>query len=395
LVTQGTYFSFGIFFKPLAEDFGWTRAMTAGAFSLCGLFQGFLFIVTGRINDRFGPRILLMVCGSILGIGYFLMSRIEVLWQFYLVYGVIVAIGMSGGLVPMLSTVSRWFVKRRGLVTGIASGGVGLGLVIVPSLSNWLISNYNWRDSYVIIGVATFVFLFSAALFLKRDPAQMGQSPYGEAEITGGKTVSQTWGLSLKEALGTVQFWQLFLVSVCFGYYVLTVLTHLVPHTTDLGVSPAQAVAFVAIIGLTDVVSRIMGGIVADRVGFKVTYQAFWGLAIVTFLVLLVAREVWQFYLFAVLFGLTYGAKVALQSLSAAELLGLKSHGVMLGAQVFAGFLGGAIGPVVSGYIFDITGGYELAFIICAIIAVVGFVVISLVRPIKVKGKDIIPGAVV
>ncbi len=170
LFTQGTFLSFGIFFKPLSEDFGWTRAMTAGAYSLGSVVLGFLFIITGRLNDRFGPRVLVTFCGVILGIGYLLMSQIETIWQFYLVYGLMIAVGVSGGLVPMISTVSRWFVKRRGLATGIVSGGIGLGLVIVPILVNRFISSYGWRDSYAIIGVATLVILVLVAQFLKRDP---------------------------------------------------------------------------------------------------------------------------------------------------------------------------------------------------------------------------------
>jgi len=385
LFTQGTFFAFGIFFKPLAENFGWTRTVTAGAFSLCSLLQGLLFVITGRINDRFGPRLVMTFCGAVLGIGYFLMAQIETVWQFYLFYGVIIAIGMSGGLVPMISTVSRWFVKRRGLMTGIVSGGVGLGLVIVPPVANWLISGYGWRTSYIIIGAASMVILVSAAQFLRRDPSQVGQSPYGASEVAAENPDSQASGLSFREALGTARFWVLFLVSVCFGYYLLTVMTHFVPYATDLGISPSVAVSFIAIIGGVDIISRITGGGIADRTGAKRAYQVFWGLAIISFLVLLVAGELWQFYLFAVLFGLAYGAKVALQSLAAGELLGIRSHGIIFGSHVFAGFIGGAIGPVASGFIFDVTGSYHLAFIICVVVSVVGLVAISLVRPVARK----------
>jgi len=383
LVTQGTFFSFGIFFKPLTEDFGWTRAMTAGAFSLCSILQGLLFILTGRLNDRFGPRVVMTACGFILGAGYLLMSQIESVWQLYLYYGVIIAIGMSGGLVPMLSTVSRWFVKRRGLMTGIVSGGVGLGLVIVPPLTNWLISIYDWRTSYIIIGSASLVILVLAAQFLKRDPGQVGQLPYGEGEAEREKSGSEAEGFSLWEALHTSQFWLLSLAAFCFGYYLLTVMTHIVPHATDLGISAAIAASFIAIIGGVDIISRIMGGGIADRIGYKPAYQAFWGLVIVAFPILLIAREVWLFYLFAVLFGLAYGAKVALQSISAAELLGLKWHGAIFGTNVFFGFIGGATGSVLSGYIFDVTGSYQLAFIICIILSVVGLVLVSLLKPIR------------
>jgi len=270
-------------------------------------------------------------------------------------------------------------------MTGIVSGGVGVGLVIIPPLSNWLITNYDWRNSYMIIGIASMVILILSAQFLKRDPSQVGQLPYGEAEVKTEEPSSEPGGLSLREALSTYQFWLLSLACVCFGYYLLTVLTHLVPHATDLGISVVIAASFIAIIGGVDIISRVAGGVIADRIGYKPAYQAFWLLVIVALSLLLIAQDVRLFYLFAVLFGLAYGAKVALQSISAAELLGLRSHGAIFGGTVFAGFVGGSIGSVLSGRIFDVTGSYQLAFIICIILSVLGLVAVSLLRPIGRK----------
>ena len=117
---QGT---FGLFFKPLSMEFGWTRVMTSGAMSLHLILAGLLSIIVGRLNDRFGPRVVITTFGIILGIGYLLMPQIHFIWQLYLIFGVLMPLGPSGGWVPTVSTVARWFKKRRGTMTVLVGGG--------------------------------------------------------------------------------------------------------------------------------------------------------------------------------------------------------------------------------------------------------------------------------
>ena len=112
MVVHTASFSFGVFLKPLSSDFGWSRAMTSGAISVCSLAGGFFTLLSGRLCDRYGPRALMTVCAVLFGVGYLLMSQINALWQLYLLYGVMIAMGMSGGFVPLVSTVARWFNRR-------------------------------------------------------------------------------------------------------------------------------------------------------------------------------------------------------------------------------------------------------------------------------------------
>ena len=183
LIMCGTLFTFGVFFKPILTEFGWTRAMTSGAFSLCILLFGLLGIGTGRLTDRFGPRVVMSGCGFFLGLGYLLMSQVSAIWQLYLFYGVMVGIGVSGSFVPLVSTVARWFAERRGMMTGIAVSGIGIGTMIMPLVANWLISSYGWRTSYIVVGITVLVLIILVAQFLRRDPGQMGQLPYGADEV--------------------------------------------------------------------------------------------------------------------------------------------------------------------------------------------------------------------
>jgi len=380
-ITQGTYYSFGVFFKPLSTDFGWTRAMTSGAFSLCVVLHGFLYIFTGKLNDTIGPRFVLTTCGFFLGLGYILMSQIGTLWQLYLFYGVIVAIGMSGGYIPMLSTASRWFVKRRGLMTGVVAAGTGFGTLLVPPLANWLISEYDWRNSYLIVGIGAIVVIVIAAQFLRRDPSQVGQLPYGQEEVKSENINSGPEGLSLSQTIRTGQFWMFAFAMSCFGACLFVIMVHVVPHATDLGISATKAASILAIIGGSGIIGRIGIGGLADRISNKRAFAICFVLVSITLILLMVAKELWVFYLFATVFGFAYGGYATVMAPLVADLFGLRSHGVILGSGTLGATIGGAIGPVVAGRIFDVTGSYQLAFIICIILSVIGLVAASLLKP--------------
>ena len=381
IMTQGTYYSFGVFFKPLSQDFGWTRAMTSGAFSLCVVLHGLLYIVTGRLNDRIGPRFVITGCGLLIGIGYLLMSRIGTLWQLYVFYGVIVAIGMSGGYIPLVSTVSRWFVKRRGLMTGIVATGTGFGTLIVPPIANWLINTYDWRDSYVIMGIAVIALILPAAQFLRRDPGQVGQLSYTEKETKIEDIGWETKGFSLSEAVRAKQFWMLFATKFCFGFCLMVVMVHIVPHATDLGISAAKAATIIAIIGGTGIIGRVTMGAFSDRIGYKKGYVICFVLTLLTLASLLVVKETWAFYLFAAVFGITYGGMATVSSPLIADLFGLRSHGAIWGSTSTGSTVGGAISPIVAGRIFDLTGNYQIVFVICATMAAIGLILASSLKP--------------
>lgn len=387
IVTDGTYYSFGVFFKPLSADFGWTRAMTSAAFSLSGILTGFFYVVTGRLNDKVGPRIVVTACALLLGLGYLLMSQIETLWQFYLYYGLIVAIGVSGGWVPMISTVSRWFVKRRGLMTGIVVTGVGLGTMIGPPVATWLIATYDWRLSYIMVGTASLVILVLAAQFLRRDPSQVGQLPYGEEETDSQDPNLEVSGFSFREAIHTRQFWILLVANLCFGFSLFVIMVHIVPHTTDLGVSAAKAANILATIGGIGIIGRIIMGIAGDRIGTKRPFTLSFIFLSVSLAMLLVAKEVWMFYLFAAVFSFAYGGMVTLLAPLVGDLFDLRSHGTILGSAAFAFNIAGAAGSVLAGYIFDVTGSYQLAFIICIILSIVGLIAALLLRPTPGVGQ--------
>ncbi len=388
VVTWGAFYCFGVFFKPVLIEFGWTRAATSGAYSLSFVLSGFLGIFTGRLSDRLGPRIVMIGCGLFLASGYLLMSQISTIWQLYLFYGVIVGIGLSGAYVSTVPAVSRWFVKRRGLMTGIVMAGIGAGTMVMPPLANWLISSYGWRASYTIIGIIVLVLIILAAQFLKRDPSQIGLSPYGEGEAEQGSLNLEARGFSLQRAIHTRQFWMLCVMFLCFGVSVQAIMVHIVIHATELEISAASAANILAIIGGVSSAGRIIMGSAGDRIGNKLAITVCFILMSATLLWLLVTKELWMFYLFAVVFGFAYGGWAALISLMVAELFGLSSLGVILGAVNFGLTIGEAIGPALAGRIFDITSSYQPAFLICAGLSIIAIILAVFLKPITSKGGE-------
>lgn len=378
-----TRYAFGVFFKPVQTDLNWTRAMTSGAFSLSLFTEGLLGIVMGGLNDRIGPRKVLTFSGFLLGLGCLLMSQIRTIWQLYLFLGIIMGIGISGGWIPITSTVARWFIKRRGLMSGFVLSGTGLAGLIAPPVAGFLILTYGWRYSFTIMGTAILLITLFAAQFLRRDPSQMGQVPYGaEVEREKGPEPGAE-GLSLREALLTRHFWLVNSMVFCFGFCMFTVVVHIVPHATDLGIAPAAAVKILAAMGGISMIGRLFLGNLADRIGSSRIFIIGFILMPAAFLWLVPSKEMWMFYLFALPFGLAQGGMGAAESPLVAEIFGLKSHGLIYGAVGFSFATGAALGPWLAGYIYDVRNSYQLAFVLCAVIGIIGLILTTLLTQMR------------
>jgi MFS family permease len=365
------HYAFGVFFKPLSDEFGWTRARTAGAFSLVWVSQGLLAFVMGGLNDRFGPRLVLTVCGALIGAGWILTSQISSVWQLYLCYGVLVGAGLGGTFVPLTSTTARWFVARRGIMTGIVTAGVGIGTFIGPPVAAWLITVYDWRTSYVILGTIVLVGTAAAAQFLRRDPASMGQRPYGE-NSSSVRTAAMLSGLELREAIGTRQFRVVCSAFFCYGFSLSAILLHIAPFASDLGFSAAMGATLLSVIGGASVAGKVLLGGLVDRTSNKQVYVISFILMSASLFWLAAVHGLWALLLFAGVFGFAYGGLATAHSPLIAWLFGMKRHGAIFGLSFNGWTLGCAAGPIVAGYIFDVTRSYQLAFVICAVAALAG-----------------------
>ncbi len=380
MTAWGTQNTFGVFFKHVLNEFGWTRAETSGAYALNAVLIGVFGIFTGRLSDRFGPRLVVTVCGLFIGLGYLLMSQISAIWQMYLFYGVLISIGLAGITVPLLSTIARWFVKRRGLASGLAVAGTGVGTVIMPPLANHLISSYSWRTSYVIIGLIALVVIVIFAQFLRRDPSQMGLLAYGTDEVKIESLHLKVKGFSVEEAIRTRQFGIICVIGFCAVFCINTVMVHIVPHATDIGISAIAAATILSAFGFVTIGAKVGLGSIIDRIGSKRVVIIVFVTILVSFLWLLLADKLWMLYLFAVGFGVIWGGYAVVQSPLVAELFGLRAHGAIFGLASFATQIGGATGSLVAGRIFDISGSYYWAFILCAILGILGLILSILLK---------------
>jgi MFS family permease len=376
-------YAFGVFFKPVLAEFGWSRATLSGALSLSMFIEGLLGIVMGGMNDKFGPRVVLTICGVFIGIGGILMSRVEAIWQLYLFSGIVIGIGMSGAWIPITSTIARWFFKRRGLMSGFVLTGTGLAALVTPPFADWLIAAYGWRNAFSIMGIGALVIVVLTAQVFKRDPSQMGLVPHGVT--MEGDSVSDLIikGFTLKEAFSTSQFWIVILMLFSFGYCMFTVVVHLVPYATDLNISASNAAKILGSMGGTAIIGRLLLGMLSDRIGSRGIFIIGFIWMPISFLWLVSAKEAWGLYLFTVTFGIAQGGMGAAESPLVAEIFGLKSHGFIYGVVGFGFTIGAAIGPWLAGYLFDVMVSYKMAFAMCAAFGLTGLICTVFIKPIR------------
>jgi MFS family permease len=370
--------AFGIFFNPMAGEFGWSSALMSGVISLSLVADGSLGVVMGRFADRLGTRRILTLSGCLVGIGYILISRVTSVWQMYLIYGFVIGAGMGGIYVPLATGINRWFIARRSTMSGILLCGMGVGLLLVSPIAHWLISTYQWRVSYVILGVAFLVIILTASQFLKKSPAETGQLPYCKANSVPAEHAQDSPSFSFTEAIRTRQFQLMFFVFYCYGFFSMTTAVHIVPNIIHLNISASTGAYILATIGGGNIAGRLAFGLIADRIGNKVSNLICLSIIAANLCGLIFIREGWIFFVFAVFFGVAQGGMSVVQAPIIAELFGLKSHGFIFGACGLGATLGGASGPFLTGYLFDVTGGYQTAFLVCTLL-VVGGVIVSLI----------------
>lgn len=381
----GTNRAFGVFLGPMLNEFGWTRAGISGAFTIVMVIMGGMSIVSGRLSDRFGPRVVLIGCGLFMGLGYMLVSQVRAIWQFYLFYGVIVGLGLSACNIPLMSSVARWFLKRRTLMTGILMAGAALGVVVIPLVCSLLISTLGWRISYFILGSSVFVIITSSAFFLRREPGEMELLPYGSERINAVGSDIQAEGLSLADAVRTKQLWLLNIVSFGDRFLINVVVVHIVIHALGLGIPATAAASVLSVAAGISIPARIIMGGVADKIGNRSTLMICIFISLAAFLLLLVAERLWMLYLFSVLYGFGLWVTGTIMSPITADLFGLRSHGTILACNALPGAIGAAVGPILVGHIFDVTGSYQLGFFICIAVSIMDLIAIILLRPIRNK----------
>ncbi len=393
----GFFYNFGVFFKPLQDEFGWGRTLTSTLPAVSTVVYCIAAVVIGWLTDKIGTRKVIIGCSIFVGAGLALSSQAHTLWQMYLFWGGLLAIGTGVVYSLPAATVQRWFVKRRGFVLGIYMSGIGAGTLILSLLCTHLIIDYGWRITFLISGVIAFVVMFIPAFLIYRTPEEKGLKPYGvEASPVAeaskqAEPASTEVGWTLKEALKTRAMWTAWGIHVLASIPLLIVMVHIVPHCMDMGISQMAAAGALGIISAVAIGGRLFMGTMADKLGFNRCVGISLALCAAMMLFLIPIKSVWMIYLFAVIYGIGYGGKSATLPGLVGYLMGMKSLPVLIGVIATAWGVAGAIGPPIAGYIWDTTHSYTIAFAIGAGLYVIGSILGFTVKPPKKTPSPQIP----
>jgi len=334
----------------------------------------------GLLVDRIGPRRVILAGAVLLSVSVMLASLIQSLWQLYVITGVLAAIGVAAvGWVPSGALLSRWFASHRGRVMGLAFSGMGIGVLAMGPLAQWLIAQQGWRQAYLILGGITFLCLGPLLWFgLAEAPTP---SPQAKAQAAPPRE-----GFGVRAALSSWQFWGLFLAYFFTPLAVFPVVTHQVAFAVDLGYPPMFVAATFGLMGFMSSFGRVAFGAVSDRIGrAPAATLSFACTAAGTGALLLL--EVWPqpgwLYLYGVLFGLGFGARGPIITAMVAELFPGRRFGAIYGIMNLGNGLGGAIGPWYGGMVHDLTGSYRLAFLTAMGFCGIGATCFWVARPAK------------
>ena len=373
----GTFFSFTLFYPHLVEEFGWSRTAISGAMSVGLIAYGGFAMPMGWCVDRFGPRLTIAVGGVLFGCGTALGSQVTEVWQLYALYGGVTAIGMGAAWAPLVSTISRWFERRRGLAVGLGSIGGGTGVFFVAPLADTLLTELGWRAAYLWLGAISGGLIIGAALLLVRDPAARGVRPHGAAAQSDTKadtpsdhgtprpvTVPEFDGIAAIARTGL--FWRMTLTFGLWWFAGAIVYVQLVPFVLEKGFDSRLAALALIFFGAGNAVGKIVMGLTSDRFGELRTYRIAVFLAAVSMLGLAFSGERNFLLAMCVVIGFGFGgASIQLTTVSV-NLFGLKSIGALMGAVLALVGVVGAGGPLISGMIYDASASYTPAYVLGA-----------------------------
>jgi MFS family permease len=360
-------YSFGAFFKALETEFAAQRAEISFVFS----FSIFLMFVVGAFAgpaaDRLGPRRVIAAGMVLIGVGLTAASQARALWHLYLLYGLTIGLGVGFSYVPAVGTVQRWFLRRRGLASGIAVSGIGAGTLIGPFAATWLIGLMDWRGAYVTLAAVCVVVGLIGALLIEHSPERRGLAPDGDvpAPVTMGGPVVVS-GTDLKTALRSRPFVLYAASTFLTSLGLFTPLVHLPNYARDHGLGDEAGVILLGLFGVGSLVGRFLLGAIADRFGRRPTLAATFAIMGAMCLLWWASTQVWSLGIFAVVFGTCYGGFVALSPSLMMDYFGGKNVSGIIGILYSAAGIGALAGPTLSGLAYDLLQSYTIPIVAAA-----------------------------
>jgi len=371
----GARFCFGVFLKPLQLDFGLSRSSASGLFSIYMLICCVIAALGGWALDRFGPRILSLWMAALTGLAFIISSQITSPWQLLISYSLLLSLGTGTIYTVANTTASRWFVQKRGFVVGITSSGGPVGMMVLAPLAAFLISHYDWRTAFFVMGIIFWLTMAAAALWLIKDPGSVGLSPDGnhcqpdqENSISSRSPPEAIHAdLTLGQAFRLKAFWLLWLVWMTLSLALHMILVHVVPFALDMGIDALDAAFIISLTGISNIPGRLLVGRVSDKVGRNALGAVCVLGQFLALLWLMQSHELWMLYIFALAFGLLWGGSSTMMTVLIGDIFGVCNLGSIMGIMSAAWAAGAALGPGIAGIVFDISGRYLAAFGVAAV----------------------------
>jgi len=374
----GCAYSFSAFFSALEASFGASRGALSWVLSIAISLFFVIGAVSGPIADRMGPRVMVLAGAFIVGLGLLVAAEAQALWQVYLGFGLGIGLGVGISYVPSVGAVQRWFVRRRGLASGIAVAGIGFGTLCMPKVAQWLIDAYGWRNAYLLLGLFAVLVAGTAALFIDASPQQHGFLPDGGISADGAISAHRGEGVALRDAVRSKTFLLFYTAGLCSSLGLFLPFAHLAPFAEDRGISHATAVTLFTLVGLGSTFGRFLLGGLADRMGRRRSFASMLlGMALML-VWWLGSWNAWQIAIFALVFGTCYGGFVALAPALIVDYFGERNAGGLIGISYTAVALGTLAGSPLAGYAFDFFRSYTIPIAASAAAMFVGSVLMYL-----------------
>ncbi len=374
-VVFGLSYAFGVLLEPIQRDLGLSRAGVSFVFSLQAVVIYVAAAVLGVLADRFGGRRLLLAGALVLAIGGLWTSQIETYGGLLLAYGFVTAIGMGSIYVVSYATVPRWFQRRRGFATGVATSGLGLGMVAIAPLAGFLAETVGWRTAIVLLLVGSAIAVLLVVPFFADDPASSGVDTGDEFHGSVPEYEPTPWETYRQEitAVATSRTFLFVFVGWVLIYGTLyAVLVHLVAHASDVGLGSGRGAIALAMIGLTTGAARVGVGSLSDRLG---RIRTFVGCSVTmgaATLFLPFLETALGLYVFAVIFGIAYGGNGALLSPLTVDLFGGENANAVFGLVSVSFAISGLFAPWATGLAYDAFGAYTSAFLLTGVACLAG-----------------------
>ncbi len=405
-IVSPAWFSFSLFYPPILQEFGWSRASTAGAYSINLIINAIVSPFVGLLIDRYGPRLVMPIGALILAAGFIGASRMNQLWHYYVWFGVVAAFGFCAvQVVPNTTIVSNWFTRNRATALGIVMGGIGLGRLVLFPLIQFFISRYGWRVAYVALGAMIACLVAPLILIFQRHkPADKGLEDHEEVS-TGAQDVAATAGTprrellivdrvwaatdwKLRKAAKTYRFWALALLIAVYSGGLFLISVQLVAYLTAAGFSSIVAASFIGLQGLLSSGGNFIGGILSDRIGREKSLTLSIAIFVIGIFILSLVESypsTLLLYAYVVFFGAGFGMAFPAIMAASADLFQGEHYGSIFGAMNCIGGIGGAFGAWLGGFLYDKTGSYPTLFAVTIGAIAFSTIFIWSARPSKVR----------